>query len=209
MNEIRESLPKVMHDAGETAEEAVRRLAAEVVGLRQQLAALPGTETEWSARFPDGTRVKLADQDAAAGFMAGAPSAALFQREVGPWVRAEAEARPHDDEETDAEREARFDAAALDVVVRVSGLHDDEDAELRADQHAELDPEAERALRLHLASMHANASAFTLPAADLDDVHRHDHFGPCGLRNHDFADRTYDEAKARAVVAELEDGNRG
>lgn len=32
----RPPLPEVMHDAGETAEEAVRRLAAEVVGLRQQ-----------------------------------------------------------------------------------------------------------------------------------------------------------------------------
>jgi len=38
--------------------------------------------------------------------------------------RAAAEARPHDDEDRD--REARFDAAALDVVARLSEPHDDE-----------------------------------------------------------------------------------
>lgn len=61
-----------------------------------------------------------------------------------------------------------------------------------------------RALRMHLASVHKLANAFDLLAADLDDVHQHDHFGPCGLRNHDVADRSYDEAEARAVVAEAD-----
>lgn len=65
---------------------------------------------------------------------------------------------------------------------------------------------AERDFRLHLASVHKLANAFELPAADLDDVHHHDHTGPCGIRNHDIADRSYDEAVARAVV---EEGDRG
>jgi hypothetical protein len=66
--------------------------------------------------------------------------------------------------------------------------------------------EADNALRLHLASVHKLANAFALTAADAADAHQHDHFGPCGLRNHDIADRSYDEAEARAVVAEADDG---
>lgn len=56
----RPPLPEVMYDAGETAEEAVRRLAAEVAGLRQQLSSqLPDSETAevrkhilWKGRVP-------------------------------------------------------------------------------------------------------------------------------------------------------------
>lgn len=65
-----------------------------------------------------------------------------------------------------------------------------------------------RDLRMHLASVHKLANAFDLPAADLDDIHQHDHVGPCGIRNHDVADRSYDEATARAVIAETQDGAR-
>ena len=74
------------------------------------------------------------------------------------------------------------------------------------DETGSADPEDVRALRFHLASVHKVANAFDLLAIDLDDIHQHDHSGPCGLRNHDVADRSYDEAVARAVAAEADDG---
>ncbi|MFK0244566.1 hypothetical protein ACIQUM_07695 [Amycolatopsis azurea] len=61
---------------------------------------------------------------------------------------------------------------------------------------------SERDLRRHLASRHKNAAAFDVPASDLEDIHRHDHTAPGGIRDHDISDRTYDEATVRAVIDE-------
>jgi len=107
----------------------------------------------------------------------------------------------------DDQPQAFFEAAAeatgttVDDVVETLG-------EMVAEDRAAgfLPAEDVRALRFHLASVHKVANAFDLLAVDLNDVHQHDHFGPCGPRNHDVADRSYDEAEARAVVAEADDG---
>jgi hypothetical protein len=86
----RPPLPEVMYDAGETAEEAVRRLAAEVVGLRQQLASpLPDSETEWGWK-PDPDEpdevICSVDEQAARERVSKASYRKLACREVGPWI---------------------------------------------------------------------------------------------------------------------------
>jgi hypothetical protein len=94
----RPPLAEVMHDAGETAEEAVRRLAAEVVGLRQQLAAvddaLHGLDSDLGDDAPLGARVSelhesYLDMIQVDGFHLDEVRQRTAERDLAVWLHAE------------------------------------------------------------------------------------------------------------------------
>ncbi|QXV57396.1 hypothetical protein CVV72_10590 [Amycolatopsis sp. TNS106] len=90
--------------------------------------------------------------------------------------------------------------AAHNVYVEIRGLPSSDE------WHATVQSaRSERDLRCHLASEHKNAAAFDIPASELEDIHRHDHTAAGGIRDHDVADRSYDLATVRAVIAEARD----
>lgn len=82
----RPPMPEVMHDAGETAEEAVRRLAAEVVGLRQQLSSLPDSETEWEWGCGTSLDEVFGMDEETARQYAETTGVLRKRRPAGPWV---------------------------------------------------------------------------------------------------------------------------
>lgn len=57
-------------------------------------------------------------------------------------------------------------------------------------------------LNLHQTSVHCNGAALTHTPADAEDLHHHEHYGPGGLRNHDYADRSWDPEKIATVLIE-------
>jgi hypothetical protein len=56
-------------------------------------------------------------------------------------------------------------------------------------------------LRLHVTATHANAAGPGLSAADALDYHYQEHYGPGGIRDHDYADWSHDESKLAEVLA--------
>ena len=59
-------------------------------------------------------------------------------------------------------------------------------------------------LAMHLIGRHKNLAAVYNSPADNGDAHDWDHHGPCGIRNHPFADRSYDAAEVEAALEEAE-----
>lgn len=60
-------------------------------------------------------------------------------------------------------------------------------------------------LRLHVLSVHANLAALRLTDREVKQHHHEEHFGPCGLRNHDYTDRTWSPEQARQRLDEDDD----
>lgn len=60
-------------------------------------------------------------------------------------------------------------------------------------------------LAMHLVGVHKNSAAILNGPLDNIDGHHHDHFGPCGLRNHPYEDVSYDENEVEAVLEEADE----
>jgi hypothetical protein len=43
----------------------------------------------------------------------------------------------------------------------------------------------------HIVSVHANLVPIDTPMTELEAYHHQEHYGPCGIRNHPFDDRTF------------------
>lgn len=56
----------------------------------------------------------------------------------------------------------------------------------------------------HLISAHMDVIAIIRSPALNADVHHEEHYGPCGIRNHDYADLSFDERVVEAVLEEVE-----
>lgn len=63
-------------------------------------------------------------------------------------------------------------------------------------------------LAMHLVGMHKNSAAIFNSAADNAVDHHHEHFGPCGIRNHPFTSLAYDDSEVEAVLEEAENPPR-
>lgn len=59
-------------------------------------------------------------------------------------------------------------------------------------------------LAMHLTEVHKNSAAILNSPAENADEHWHEHFGPCGLRNHPYEVTSYDEREVEAVLEEAE-----
>lgn len=75
-----------------------------------------------------------------------------------------------------------YPALALYVRARLSGDHGYSD------------------LALHNASVHCNGAALCHTNAEAEDYHHHEHYGPGGIRNHDYADHSWDIEKVIHVI---------
>jgi hypothetical protein len=62
-----------------------------------------------------------------------------------------------------------------------------------------------RVLWAHLVSAHACCIDPKTSAAELADLHKHEHQGPGTIRNHDPADRSYSLKKIGTVLSESEE----
>ena len=62
----------------------------------------------------------------------------------------------------------------------------------------------EEALAFHVVDKHCNSAGIHNSYADNLDFHRHDHFGPCGLRNHLYQDLSFDEESLEKALEEAE-----
>lgn len=58
------------------------------------------------------------------------------------------------------------------------------------------------ALNLHQVSVHCNGAALGHTPDEAEEAHHHEHYGPGGLRNHDYADRSWDPEKIATVLIE-------
>jgi hypothetical protein len=181
--------PLAVHFAGPPVK-AERRLRQLCMWCGHVLIDVTLTRDTEAPRWPAGALVRVEDG-----------LATVVPHEPGTELPPGCCALPDDQPRAFFEAAAEATGTTVDDVVETLGEMVAED---RAAGLLPADPEDVRALRFHLASVHKVANAFDLLAADLDDIHQHDHFGPCGLRNHDITDRSYDEAEARAVVAEAD-----
>lgn len=59
-------------------------------------------------------------------------------------------------------------------------------------------------LAFHAISKHCNIAAIHNSFSDNWDYHHEDHYGPGGIRNHPFDDRSFDEEKVEKVLEEGE-----
>jgi hypothetical protein len=59
-------------------------------------------------------------------------------------------------------------------------------------------------LAMHLTGVHKNSVAILNDAAENEDQHYDEHFGPGGLRDHPYHDLSYDENEVEAVLEEAE-----
>lgn len=57
-------------------------------------------------------------------------------------------------------------------------------------------------LNLHQASVHCNGAALGHDRDEAEDAHHHEHYGPGGIRNHDYADRSWHPEQIATVLIE-------
>lgn len=57
-------------------------------------------------------------------------------------------------------------------------------------------------LVLHNLAVHCNGAALGHPAEEAADYHHHEHYGPGGLRNHDYDDHSWDIERAIRIIIE-------
>lgn len=62
----------------------------------------------------------------------------------------------------------------------------------------------EEALAFHVVDKHCNTAGIHNRYADNLAFHHHDHFGPCGIRNHQYLDLSFDEDKLEQALEEVE-----
>lgn len=55
-------------------------------------------------------------------------------------------------------------------------------------------------LALHQVSVHCNGAALCHTRAESEDAHHHEHYGPGGIRNHDYGDHSWDIDKVIHVI---------
>jgi hypothetical protein len=70
-------------------------------------------------------------------------------------------------------------------------------------------PELREPLAFHIISEHANLAAMDNTPEDNLQYHLDDHFGPCGIRNHDWTSFHYDEDKLEIALEEAEEAELG
>jgi hypothetical protein len=59
-------------------------------------------------------------------------------------------------------------------------------------------------LAMHLIGVHRNAAAGHSTPEDNADCHWHEHFGPGGIRDHEYARRWYDPEQVEETLEEAE-----
>jgi hypothetical protein len=57
-------------------------------------------------------------------------------------------------------------------------------------------------LNLHQTSVHCNGAALGHRPDEAEEAHHHEHYGPGGIRNHDYADRSWDPEQIATVLIE-------